>query len=99
MNYDVDIETVVDDLAVIGMACRVPGSNNVAQFWDNLKMGVNGIRFWSHDELVAMGVANDLLTNPHYVAAEGVVADVQAFDADFFGVKLDRFKFPPFDVF
>ena len=31
-------------IAVIGMAGQFPGADNVDQFWDNLKRGVNSIK-------------------------------------------------------
>jgi phthiocerol/phenolphthiocerol synthesis type-I polyketide synthase E len=28
------------DIAIIGMACRVPGAKNIDEFWHNLRNGV-----------------------------------------------------------
>ena len=35
------------DIAVIGMAGRFPGARNVNDFWENLRAGVESIRFAS----------------------------------------------------
>lgn len=42
-------------IAVIGMACRLPGARNYAEFWDNLRNGVCSVaetppQRWSNDE-------------------------------------------------
>ena len=40
-NLTQDIDTL--DIAVIGMSCRVPGADNIDQFWLNLQSGVESI--------------------------------------------------------
>ncbi len=37
-------ETVHEDIAIIGMACRFPDANNVDEYWSNLKSGINSIK-------------------------------------------------------
>jgi rhizoxin synthesis polyketide synthase/nonribosomal peptide synthetase RhiB len=32
------------DIAVIGMACRVPGAATYGEFWDNLQAGCDSVR-------------------------------------------------------
>ncbi len=39
----------INDVAIIGMACRFPGAENYLQYWDNLANGVNTIREISSD--------------------------------------------------
>src|SRR4029077_1371968 len=55
------------DVAVVGMACRVPGAADADAFWRNIRDGVESIRSYSIDELRAAGVSSALLGNPHYV--------------------------------
>jgi polyketide synthase PksJ len=73
-----------EGIAVIGMAGRFPGAGNIAQFWDNLRQGVESIRFFSPRELASAGVAARLIGNPQYVTAKGVLEDIEYFDAPFF---------------
>jgi acyl transferase domain-containing protein len=73
------------DIAIIGMAGRFPGARNLAEFWHNLRHGVESITYFSDAELAAAGVAPALLSDPRYVKAWGVLADVEWFDAAFFG--------------
>lgn len=74
-----------DAVAIVGMACRLPGAPDVATFWDNLCAGRESITHFSEDELLKLGVPASLLADPHYVKAGAVLPDVDAFDADFFG--------------
>jgi acyl transferase domain-containing protein/acyl carrier protein len=74
-----------DSVAVIGMAGRFPGANNLDEFWQNLLDGVESISFFSDEELKAEGVDPAVLSNPNYVKARAVLQDVELFDAAFFG--------------
>ena len=76
-----------EPIAVIGMAGRFPGADSVAALWRNLLDGVEGISFFSDDELRAAGVSEQQLADPHYVRARGVLADADLFDAAFFGLS------------
>ncbi|MDH6707259.1 acyl transferase domain-containing protein [Kitasatospora sp. MAA19] len=75
------------EIAVIGLACRFPGASGPEQYWENLRTGTESITFFSPGELAAAGVPEALRTDPDYVAAQGVLADADLFDADFFGVS------------
>ncbi|MBM7846724.1 type I polyketide synthase, partial [Herpetosiphon giganteus] len=75
----------IDGIAIIGMACRVPGAVNPEQLWDQLQAGVESIRFWSDVELRAQHVPETLINNPEYVKAEAMPAAVDCFDNEFFG--------------
>ena len=73
------------DIAIIGMAGRFPGAQNIEEFWQNLRDGVESITRFSDAELTAAGVAPTVLSDPHYVKAWSVLADAEWFDAAFFG--------------
>jgi acyl transferase domain-containing protein/acyl carrier protein len=73
------------EIAVVGMAGRFPGADNIQQFWENLKNGVESISFFSDEELIEAGVDLRLLENPNYVKAKGVLENVEYFDSPFFG--------------
>jgi amino acid adenylation domain-containing protein len=73
------------DIAVIGMAGRFPGANNLEEFWDNLKNGRESIAFFSDQELIENGTSPRELENLNYVKAKGYMVDIEYFDACFFG--------------
>jgi acyl transferase domain-containing protein/SAM-dependent methyltransferase/acyl carrier protein len=72
-------------VAIVGMASRFPGVKNIEEFWQILRAGVEAIAFFSEEELISLGVDPILLKNPNYVKAKGVLADIELFDAAFFG--------------
>ena len=41
----------LEEVAIIGMSGRFPGARNLAEFWDNLRNGVESIRFFSEAAL------------------------------------------------
>ncbi|MGC9524443.1 MAG: SDR family NAD(P)-dependent oxidoreductase [Limnospira sp.] len=73
------------DIAVIGMAGRFPGADNIEEFWQNLKNGVESIAFFTESEILASGIDPQLVKNPNYVKASPILSDIESFDADFFG--------------
>ncbi len=73
------------EIAVIGMAGRFPGAAGIHQFWENLKNGVEGISFFSDEELKEARVDAALVESPHYVKANGILQEPGCFDAAFFG--------------
>lgn len=75
-----------EPVAVVGMACRLPGARDVEEFWRNLVEGRESVSFFDEDELRAAGVSEAELANPDYVRAAPVMPDVDMFDADLFGM-------------
>jgi acyl transferase domain-containing protein len=73
------------DIAIIGMAGRFPGAENIDRFWQNLRDGVESIRFLSDQELSAQGVDSATLHDPQFVKAVATFDDIELFDAAFFG--------------
>lgn len=76
-----------DSVAVVGMACRLPGAAGLEAFRENLRDGVESITHFTDDELRAAGVREQDLLDLRYVRARGVTEDVDLFDAPFFGVS------------
>ncbi|GGK76605.1 hypothetical protein GCM10012284_08250 [Mangrovihabitans endophyticus] len=73
------------DVAVVGLACQVPGAPDADRYWANLRAGVESVTVFDAAELRAAGVDDALRTRPDYVPAAPVLADPSLFDADFFG--------------
>jgi acyl transferase domain-containing protein/acyl carrier protein len=74
----------VDAIAIVGMSGRFPGARNVGEFWQNLRNGVESIKHFSEEELVAAGIDPEVVRQPNYVKARGVLDDADLFDATFF---------------
>ncbi|MEO0836191.1 MAG: type I polyketide synthase, partial [Cyanobacteria bacterium J06642_3] len=74
-----------ESIAIIGMAGRFPGANDIYEYWHNLQQGINSIQFLTEDELQESGVSQDLIDNPNYVRAYSSFDGIEDFAADFFG--------------
>lgn len=74
-----------NDIAIVGMALRFPGAHGVDQFWSNLRAGVESVRTFTDEELLARGVSQRLLRDPAYVKCGPVLDGFDLFDAEFFG--------------
>lgn len=72
------------DIAIIGMACRLPGANTPEDFWANISNKTNSITQFSQEDLLQAGISEELVKNPKYVRSKGYLQDADQFDADFF---------------
>jgi acyl transferase domain-containing protein/acyl carrier protein len=79
-----DDDHAASEVAIIGMAGRLPGAKNLAEFWRNLRDGVESISFFTAEELRADGVEAAEFADPNYVPAKAVLEDVELFDASYF---------------
>ena len=78
-----------DPIAIVGMGCRFPGANNIHEFWQALKGGVDAISEvtkdrWDIEELYDPdpNASGKVITK-----SGGFVKDVDKFDAAFFGIS------------
>lgn len=78
-------QELLDGVAVIGMAGRFPGAQNVDFFWENLINGRESITFFPPDGLSPL-IPSKIKQNPHYVPARGILDNIDLFDADFFNI-------------
>ncbi len=75
------------DVAIVGLAGRFPGAPDVDALWKNVAGGVEGITFFTDEELLAAGAERAKLADPDYVKAKGILGGVDLFDAEFFGLN------------
>ncbi|GAA0731350.1 SDR family NAD(P)-dependent oxidoreductase [Dactylosporangium roseum] len=75
-----------EPVAVIGMASRLPGAENLEQFWQVLSEGTDCFSTRTDDDLRAAGVDEKHLADPDYVRRVPLLADADGFDAEFFGL-------------
>jgi amino acid adenylation domain-containing protein len=78
-------ETKREEIAVIGMAGRFPKAHDITELWRRLRAGEECLTSFSDEELRASGVAEELIRDPRYVRARGLLEGVELFDAAFFG--------------
>lgn len=73
------------EIAIVGMSGQFPGAATISEFWENLKNGVESIRFFSEEEILEEGEDPELVRNPAYVKANACLDNKEFFDAAFFG--------------
>jgi acyl transferase domain-containing protein/acyl carrier protein len=69
------------DIAIIGVACKLPGADGPNQYWDLIRSGASVIR-----EFPARRAPVVEADSPSYLKG-GFVEDTDAFDAAFFGIS------------
>ncbi|MEL6681095.1 MAG: type I polyketide synthase, partial [Pseudomonadota bacterium] len=88
MSLDVSALDIAEtDIAIVGMAAHLPGSDTVQAYWDNLRNGIESIRHYSAEELLTAGEAAHRLNRPDYVPAAAPLSGYQNFDTEFFGLS------------
>jgi acyl transferase domain-containing protein len=73
-------------IAIIGMACRVPGARDLNEFWDNLEKGRETVRESTDEELIDAGVPDEIRLSPDFRSSCGRLDGIEKFDAEFFDI-------------
>ncbi|MBL4672044.1 MAG: polyketide synthase, partial [Arenicella sp.] len=73
-------------IAIVGMACRVPGARDLNEFWDNLEKGRESVRESTEDELKEAGLPEEIRLSPDFRSSCGRLDGIEKFDAEFFDI-------------
>ncbi len=73
------------DIAIIGMALRVPRARSVGEYWQNLLNGVEAIETRTPEQLLEAGESPEKLRRKNYVPRTAELPGLEKFDAEFFG--------------
>ncbi|QMV14113.1 non-ribosomal peptide synthetase [Vibrio spartinae] len=76
---------VNEPIAIVGMAGRFPGAKDIHALWKKLCDGEVTVSWFSAQELTQAGVSEAMQQDPAFVPVGGVLADIDCFDAGFFG--------------
>lgn len=77
-----------EPIAIVGMACRLPGVKDVNDFWKLLLEEKSNLREFSIEELRAHNIDKSVINAESYVKRGAVFEDAFEFDAGFFGYSL-----------
>jgi acyl transferase domain-containing protein len=80
------MRTAGGGVAVIGMSGRFPGAASVPRLWQNLLAGEESLARFSGAQLAEAGVPEEVYRHVDYVPVRGILADVDLFDAELFGI-------------
>jgi acyl transferase domain-containing protein len=73
------------EIAIVGMAGRFPGAENLDEFWANLRDGVESLTVLRDEQMLEVPVA--MRRSPTYVRVARTIPNVDQFDASFFGIN------------
>lgn len=85
MGEEVFAESELEQIAIIGMAGRFPGSRSIGEFWQNLHDGVESVVDLNGNVPGDSRVPEEWLSRPDFVRRGTILPDVEKFDASFFG--------------
>ncbi len=80
-----DTDAPLGAIAIIGMAGRFPGADNLDEFWRNLCAGVESITRFTDAELED-SFSEEIRSAPNFVKARPILENVDQFDAPFFAM-------------
>src|SRR5258708_20679051 len=67
------------EIAIIGMSCRLPGANNLEEFWASLRDGKESLSNVSREDLRRGGLGPAALPQPHFFPPVPVLDATQHF--------------------
>ncbi|MCR8978422.1 SDR family NAD(P)-dependent oxidoreductase [Brevibacillus laterosporus] len=88
-NFDKNQSANSLDVAVIGIACRLPGARNYEEYWENVKQGKSSIQEIPKDRWDWREFWGDPRNEENKTDSKwgGFIDDVDAFDPSFFGIS------------
>ncbi len=76
----------LDDIAIIGMAGRFPGADDLEAFWQLICKGEEALTLFSDADLERQGIDPAVFNDERYVKVGQIISDPEGFDAPFFGL-------------
>ncbi len=73
-----------NEVAIIGIACCVPGAIDKEMFWEKLAKGEELIQRYTDEELANMGIGEEIRENENYHGLKTSIEGVDFFDHEFF---------------
>ncbi len=76
-----------EPIAIIGISGAFASKKNITEYWNALMAGEEAISFLDDDEILKLGVQEELLKNKNYIRACGKMNGVEGFDPGFFNIS------------
>ena len=80
--------TLLNSVAIVGIGCRLPGSNSLEEFWKLLHEGRDGIRTMPEDRWTTENRDDAEGTKAGFLSCE-----IDKFDGKFFGISASELEY------
>lgn len=78
------------EIAIIGVSCKFPDSENYRVFWDNLCQGKESVKKYTDDEILSSGITEEYLNNDSFIKSGVELEDKNYFDYSFFDYRKEE---------
>ncbi len=78
-------EEPLGEVAIVGMACRLPGAVDIEAFWRNLTGGVESVDALTDEDLAKL--PDEWVKRENFVGVSGSLEGIDLFDPGFFGLS------------
>ncbi|MEL7019973.1 MAG: amino acid adenylation domain-containing protein [Bacteroidota bacterium] len=79
-------------IAIVGMACRLPGANTLDEFWENLVQGIDVSEGIAPEDIEQSGISIEQFKQDNWVRRRLMLSEADSFDAAFFGYSPQEAK-------
>ncbi|HHF7367958.1 TPA: beta-ketoacyl synthase N-terminal-like domain-containing protein [Legionella bozemanae] len=79
-------------VAIVGMAVKLPGANDLEEYWDLLRFGKEAVSKFSAEQLQRSGISEQLIDAPYYKPYRGILDDLESFDTPPFASTTKNFE-------
>ncbi|ETO93892.1 beta-ketoacyl synthase N-terminal-like domain-containing protein [Legionella oakridgensis] len=87
-----NVNTHLNKVAIVGMAVKLPGANDLEGYWDLLKFGKEAVSKFSAEQLQRSGISEQLIAAPYYKPYRGILDDLESFDTPPFESTAKNFE-------
>ncbi|BCA96434.1 polyketide synthase [Legionella antarctica] len=75
-----DVNDHSNKVAIVSMAVKFPGANDLDEYWDLLKFGKEAVSKFSPVQLRRSGISEELITADHYKPYRGILDNLESFN-------------------
>lgn len=77
---------MTSDIAIIGLGCRLPGADSVAELWDVIESGATTFEAVTRADSERFGYSEAQIADSSFVPVRSALTDFDSFDAAYFGI-------------
>lgn len=96
VNHDYQLQNTIthsdDKIAIIGLSASFSGVDHINDLWSLVVQQEEGIRFYSKEQCIELGIAEETVANPDYVPIATHVRNTDKFDPQFWGMSPNEAK-------